>query len=161
MALADRKHQVAAALLGAIANTANLKPPAKTCADALHHISEQSARQAMLRAVFTLVSRALHFDLVVFDLNLNVRIKLLLEDALRAVDGDQIPLINADRHFGRQRNWHFSNPRHGFLPYHTLQRISPPRRARRALRPVISPFGVEIMLIPSPLRTHGISLAPL
>lgn len=114
----------------------------------------------MLGSVAALVSRPRDFELVLCEFDLHIRVELLLECPFRATDGYQISFVDADFDFGRHRDRHFSNPRHS-SPYQILQRISPPRRSRRALRPVISPFGVDTMLIPSPLRTQGISLEPL
>src|SRR5580704_17529827 len=44
--------------------------------------------------------------------------------------------------------------------YHTSQRISPPTLALRAERPLIKPFGVVKILMPSPPTTGRISVAP-
>src|ERR1017187_5424029 len=46
------------------------------------------------------------------------------------------------------------------LAYQTSQRISPPTPSRRACRPVITPFGVVMIEMPSPPCTRLISSRP-
>src|SRR6267378_4080780 len=73
---------------------------------------------------------------------------------------------NLNLHSRGHGNRFSSNARHSsmaLLPgfYQTSQRTSPPTRALRAARPVITPLGVVMMLMPIPPTTGRISEAPL
>src|SRR5436309_17269 len=81
-----------------------------------------------------------------------------LELALRTRHAHQ-PDADVHLHARGHRDGELADTRHE-PSYQTVQRTSPPTFSRRAVRSTRMPFGVESTLMPSPLRTAGISLTP-
>ena len=83
-----------------------------------------------------------------------------IQAALGALDGDGVCcLIDSDSDAGRNDDGFSSNSRHCLLPlsYHTKARTSPPTCAARAALSVMMPLEVEMIAVPRPFMTLGIS----
>ena len=79
MRVAERELEVAAAQLRAVADALDLEPLLEAVGDALDHVRDERAREAVQRAVLAAVGRARDDELVVVLLDRDVAV-----DALRA-----------------------------------------------------------------------------
>src|SRR5213083_2755364 len=97
------------------------------------------------------ISRVIHAELgVAVDQPAALALRTLHGDA-QAVELGGDALGNGD--------WLPTDTRHGPASYQTSASSSPPMRAVRASRSVMSPCGVERIAIPRPFLTRGISRA--
>jgi hypothetical protein len=81
----------------------------------------------------------------------------LVDLALGALDVDG-RVLDVDLDLVGDGNGLFADAAHGgWSPYQTLQMSSPPALLRRQSASFIRPLEVEMMLIPRPLRTRGMS----
>ena len=152
--------QVGALLLAAQTNTDDLQLLLIAVDDTVHHVGDVGAGQAMQAACFGLVIGAGNQNLIALDLDGHQVMIVGIQAALGALDGDGMCcLINSDRDTGRNDDGFSSNSRHCLLPlsYHTKARTSPPTCAARAALSVMMPLEVEMIAVPRPFMTLGIS----
>src|SRR6185503_11495615 len=118
--------------------------------DALDHVVDQRAHQAVAGADGALVALAGDLDLRLVHLDLHAVGEHPLQLALRPLDR-QVAVPERDLHAAGNGNRLLANARH----YQTSQMTSPPMPCLRASRSVMMPFDVEMMAVPSPRRTRG------
>src|SRR5215208_5560375 len=126
----------------------------------LDHVRDQGAREPVQRAVGRLVRRTLDDHRVPVQADLHLGVQGARELAARPLHLDRVA-VDRDRDALGHRDGPPADTRHRWrLPYQTRQRSSPPVRAWRACRSLISPRDVLRIAMPSPLRTRGISATP-
>src|SRR5205823_1679782 len=96
----ERELEVPALELRAVADALDLQVLLEAVGDALDHVGDERARQAVQRTVLAAVGRALDEELLTVLLDADVARDALEELALRAVDADELGL-DRDGHAGR------------------------------------------------------------
>ena len=183
MAVAQQEIQGLALERRTIPNAFNHEGPFVPLRDANHHVIDQGAGESLESALLLFFGGPCYHDLAVVDFDADLRLKALLQLALRAGNGQRTALELARDPAG---NGHgkISYSRHDLLSfhlqpllegavqfiimrlparargYHTSHNTSPPTFELRACLPVITPCDVLRMEMPSPLQTGLISPLP-
>ena len=151
---AEREVDVLPLHLGLEADAADLEAALVALHDALDGILDQRAGEAVepLRDVGLVEAVDLHLTLVDGDLHVGVGGEGHLP--LRPLDLHDIA-DHGDLHLLRDLDGLPADTGHGIFPYQTVQISSPPTFCLRASRSTITPFDVEMIAMPIPLRTRG------
>src|SRR5947199_4755823 len=126
--------------------------------DAVHHVGDERARESVERLVPALVGGPPHDDRFAFHRHGQLGVDEPADLALGALHGDP-QAVEVRGHTPGHRDRLLADARHGAASYQTTASSSPPTRAVRASRSVMSPWGVERIAIPRPFLTRGISRA--
>lgn len=152
--------QVGSLLLAAQADAHDLQLLLVAVDNTVHHVGDVAAGQAVQAAGLGFVIGAGNQNLIALDLDGHEGMIVGIQAALGALDGDAVCcLIDSDSNAGRNDDGFSSNSRHCLLPlsYHTKARTSPPTCAARAALSVMMPLEVEMIAVPRPFMTFGIS----
>src|SRR5262249_25376136 len=109
--IADLQLEIGALHDRAIADALDLETLLEAVGDALHHVRDQRARQAVQRAVLAALGRARDRDRAVVLRDLHPRRDGLPQLALRPRDRHAAG-VDRDEHAGRDFNWLFPDPAH-------------------------------------------------
>ena len=147
--------QVLALSIGTVTNTGDIEDLDVTLGHARHQVINQCAlhtpKSACLLGIISWLHRDGAFANNIADFIPHVQ----RQSALRPFDGEHtIRDVGADA--ARNSNRTFANAAH----QNTSASTSPPTLAARASASESTPFGVETMEIPRPLRITGSSLLP-
>ena len=128
--VADGELEVVALELRAVADALDLEMLLEALRDALDHVGDERAGEAVQRAIVAAVGRSRHVEDAVLLHDLDAHGNLLLERAERPLDVH----LSAGRHLdgdaARNLDWLSADPAHG-----ATRRTRALRRQRRALRP--------------------------
>src|SRR5574343_1135064 len=157
---AERQIQGVTLSLGTITNANQLQLAFEALGYAGHHVAEVCTHGAPHGTCIRSTSKLGDDDALTFDDDTHCRMRSGLQRTERPLDDDL--LTDGDFNTARQHNRILTNTRYDwFAPYATMHRTSPPTLLARALRSVITPFGVETMATPRPFMTRGMSSQPL
>src|SRR5439155_21758546 len=156
VAVAQVELELLADLRGAIAHAGDLESLAVAVGDADDHVVDERPGQPVELAMGLLLGRPADDDRAVLLADGHVGVELTAQGPLRARDREPPPL---DRHVdGRgDGDGHAADPGH-VAAYQTNARTSPPSSALRACAPVMMPWLVLTMTMPSPPSTRGMSV---
>ena len=158
---AQTHDQLAALLLGTVANAVDFQFLGEALLNALHHVVDQGTGQAMQGLVQMLLIRTVNDQLIALELQDHVGMEGVSQGTLGSLHGDDVAIGNGHRNVCRDNNRLLTNSRHlRNPPYQTNARTSPPMWFSRAFLSVITPLEVETMAMPRPLRTLGSPSAP-
>src|SRR5699024_10123524 len=157
---AQRQDQLVALLGGTVADALDLEVFLEAFGDTDDHVVDDGAGQAVEAAGLLLVIGAGNQNLIALDLDVHEGMVFGMQGTLGALHGDGVlGLVDLDFHPRGNDDGFSSNSRHCLLPlsYHTKARTSPPTCAARAALSVMTPFEVEMIAVPRPFMTLGIS----
>ena len=157
---AQRQDQLVALLGSAVADALNFQILAEAFGNTNHHVVDDGAGQAMEAAGLFLVIGAGNQNLIALNVNVHEGMVFGMQGTLGALHGDGVlGRVDLDFHTRGNDDGFSSNSRHCLLPlsYHTKARTSPPTWAARAALSVMTPFEVEMIAVPRPFMTLGIS----
>ena len=158
MAVAQVHHQVGALLGHTVANALHFQLLLEAVHNTFHHVADVGAGQAVQAAGLLLVIGAGNQNFASLDLNGHEGVEVGMQGTLGALHRDGVAL-NGNFHAGGDDDGFSSNSRHCLIPlsYHTKARTSPPTLAARAALSVMTPLEVEMIAVPRPFMTRGIS----
>src|SRR5829696_3810880 len=154
--VAQRELEIRALELRAVADALDLERLGEARGDALDHVGDERARQAVQRAVLRAVRRPRDDELAVLLGHVDGARLALFEVAAGAGDAHDLGL-DGHRDGCGHRDGLASDARHG--AYQTWATTSPPTPALRASWPVITPWDVDMIAVPMPPSTLGMCLA--
>src|SRR6266568_4684969 len=125
---------------------------------AVHHVGHQRAGEPVEGLVAALVGGSPHHDGVLLERDREIGMGHAADLAFRALHRDAAPVDLGGDALGQQDRL-LADARHGLRSYQTTASSSPPTRAVRASRSVMSPCGVDRIAMPRPFLTRGISRA--
>ena len=157
VAVADIHNELLALLLNTVADAVDLELLLVALGNADHHIVDDGTGKSVQRAVELLIVRTLYLDYCPIDFNSHVGVDLLGKSTLGTLDCHNA--VFEFRFDAGGNIYRFSsNSRHfRTSSYQMNARTSPPTFCLRASRSVITPLEVEMMAIPRPFMTLGIS----
>ena len=127
MGVTDVQHQVLALFGSTVTNTVDLQFLLVGLIDTHDHVVQQGAGEAVEASVRFVVSRTLDSDLGAVLLDHHIRVQLLGQGTLGALDGNNVARGDADFHASGDGNGHSTNSTHvKYPPYQTNARTSPP-----------------------------------
>src|SRR2546426_477005 len=141
-----------------VAHPLDLERLRKPLGDAVDHVGDERAGESVERLVPALIGGPPHDDRLAFHRYGQLGVDQPADLALRTLHGDAQAVELGGDALGNG-DWLPADTRHGPASYQTSASSSPPMRAARASRSVMSPCGVERIAIPRPFLTRGISRA--
>src|SRR5438309_3571263 len=141
-----------------VAHPLDLERLRKPLGDAVHHVGDERAGEPVERLVPGLVGGPPHDDRLALHRHGQLGVDQPADLALRALHGNPRPVELGRDALGNGDRLP-ADARHGPASYQTSASSSPPTRAVRASRSVMSPCGVDRIAIPRPFLTRGISRA--
>src|SRR5213596_3284986 len=141
-----------------VAHPLDLERLGEPLGDAVHHVGDERAGESVECFMPALVGRPPYDDRLALHRHGQLGVDQPADLALRALHGNPRPVELGGDALGNG-DWLPADTRHGPPSYQTSASSSPPTRAVRASRSVMSPCGVERIAIPRPFLTRGISRA--